>query len=250
MSIEKRFCKCGCNKRVSKLGNKYIYGHNRKGRIGGMFGKRHSKEARRKMSLSRMGDNNPMKRPEVRAKFIGENNPAKRPEVGKKISEALSGRNHYSWIEREIRECACGCGEVFECKINSERRFINYHSQRVNNSMSGKCWTKGHIEQMSKMMSGEGNPNWNGGISKLGYPFDFNDELKELIRKRDNYVCQLCRKTQKQNGRKLDVHHIDYNKENLNPGNLTALCRGCNAKVTANRKYWAKFFKLKLKLYG
>lgn len=41
--------------------------------------------------------NNPMKRPEVRAKFRGENNPAKQPDVRAKISAANSGENNPSW---------------------------------------------------------------------------------------------------------------------------------------------------------
>jgi len=34
-------------------------------------------------------------------------------------------------IPRETRVCACGeCGETFECKINSKRRYINGHNRR------------------------------------------------------------------------------------------------------------------------
>lgn len=32
-------------------------------------------------------------------------------------------------------------------------------------------------------------PAWKGGISKKGYPLEFNDKLKLKIRKRDNYTC-------------------------------------------------------------
>ena len=33
----------------------------------------------------------------------------------------------------EIRICACGCGETFECKVDSQKRYINGHNRR------GKC---------------------------------------------------------------------------------------------------------------
>lgn len=33
-------------------------------------------------------------------------------------------------IPREIRTCACGCGQTFECRINSKRKFINGHNRR------------------------------------------------------------------------------------------------------------------------
>lgn len=61
-----------------------------------MFGKKHSKDAKKKMSLAKMGKNNPNKRPEMRALhsalWKGENNPAKRPEVRAKISASLTGK--------------------------------------------------------------------------------------------------------------------------------------------------------------
>ncbi len=216
------------------------------GKSSGMLGKYHSEESKQKMSLSTAGNKNPMKRPEVKTKFMGKNNVSKRLEVRKKISDSKKGKKNYNWIEREIRKCACGCGETFECKINSKRRFINYHSQRKNPSTLGKHWVKKRREQWSETMSGKGNPNWQGGIGKLGYSFDFNEELKELIRKRDDYTCQLCDK--KQHNRKLSVHHIDYIKENLDPSNLITLCRACNIKVNYGRKLWKKFFQQKLRL--
>lgn len=92
-------------------------------------------------------------------------------------------------------------------------------------------------------VSGNKNPNWRGGISCEGYPFNFNDELKELIRKRDDYKCQLCGCPQEECIKKLAVHHIDYNKENLNPKNLITLCIKCNSKVNYNRTHWKEVLK-------
>ncbi len=91
----------------------------------------------------------------------------------------------------------------------------------------------------------ENNPNWKGGISFLPYCPKFNNRLKELIRQRDNYTCQLCNKSQEKEGRKLSVHHIHYDKENCNP-DLIALCCGCNARVNWNREEYENFFMNKL----
>lgn len=89
---------------------------------------------------------------------------------------------------------------------------------------------------------GEKAYQWKGGISRLPYPFDFNEELKELIRKRDNYKCQNCGCPQEECYRKLSVHHIDYNKDNLDPENLITLCSSCNSKANFDRSYWQKHF--------
>lgn len=99
-----------------------------------------------------------------------------------------------------------------------------------------------HSKWLSEHMGGENAPNWKGGISFEPYAPEFNGRLKKEIRHRDNYICQLCSKNQRENGRKLDVHHIDYDKENNNPNNLITLCLGCNAKANFNRERWKLVF--------
>lgn len=50
-------CVCGCGGETKK-GNKYINGHNRKGKISGMRNKKHSEETKQKMSNSQRGEKN------------------------------------------------------------------------------------------------------------------------------------------------------------------------------------------------
>lgn len=93
---------------------------------------------------------------------------------------------------------------------------------------------------------GKNNHNYIDGKSHKPYTKEFNVELKEQIRKRDNYICQRCNKKQstlKGYFKKLDIHHIDYDKENLDPTNLITLCMECNIKVNFNRDYWYAYFK-------
>lgn len=82
-------------------------------------------------------------------------------------------------------------------------------------------------------------PNWKGGLSFIPYCSKFNRRLKEKIRDRDNRTCQLC--GIKENGKKLSVHHVHYDKENCEP-DLVALCCNCNTKVNCNRDYWESYF--------
>ena len=78
---------------------------------------------------------------------------------------------------------------------------------------------------------GKNNPAWRGGVSKLPYPFNFDKELRELIRKRDDYKCQECGCPQIENGENLSVHHIDKDKNNVSPDNLVSLCKSCHGKI-------------------
>ena len=86
----------------------------------------------------------------------------------------------------------------------------------------------------------ENNANWLGGISFEPYGLEFNKELKNIIRKRDNFKCQICSK--KRIIKKHAVHHIDYNKKNNDPKNLITLCNSCHTKTNFTRKKWTKYF--------
>jgi len=90
-------------------------------------------------------------------------------------------------------------------------------------------------------LSGKYHWNWQGGISDYPYPKTFNSALKNIIRKRDNFVCRLCGITQES---KLHaVHHIDYDKFNIDISNLITLCISCHAKTNKNREHWKLYFK-------
>lgn len=115
-----------------------------------------------------------------------------------------------------------------------------------------KAWNKGltkdtHPSVMSyaKKQSGSNSHLWKGGIAYEPYPFEWQDDIKESIRKRDGFICKMCgvhRDEIKEKYGNLDIHHIDYNKDNLNPENLMTLCRSCHIKTNHNREYWLNYF--------
>jgi len=94
------------------------------------------------------------------------------------------------------------------------------------------CWTCYIISNF-----GKNNPNYVNGKSKEPYTLEFSKQLKESIRKRDNFTCQLC------NQKGKTIHHIDYNKENCKEDNLITLCQKCNSIVNGNRNYWYAYFR-------
>lgn len=88
--------------------------------------------------------------------------------------------------------------------------------------------------------SGENCHLWKGGISKEPYSFNWNGTLKKRIRERDNYTCRICGK--RPEGEELSIHHIDYNKRNLDENNLISLCRSCHIKTNHKRNSWSLYF--------
>ena len=77
---------------------------------------------------------------------------------------------------------------------------------------------------------GEANPRWRGG-HVLSYGPGWK-VTKVRIRERDG-VCRSCGKTPADNGRALDVHHIEPFRfsGDHSDGNLVALCRSCHMKA-------------------
>lgn len=128
---------------------------------------------------------------------------------------------------------------------NTKEAMMLLNRSGKNNNFYGKKHSEVTTLKMSKNhidVNGENNPSWKGGKSFEPYPIKWNNQLRESIRKRDNYKCQVCGCTQEENNRKLDVHHIDYVKENLDPNNLISLCKPCHMKTNTNREYWIQYF--------
>jgi len=111
-----------------------------------------------------------------------------------------------------------------------------YHQANPISNFKSKQHTKHARQLMSKsqrkrLADPTNHPMWLGGISFIPYPVQFNDKLKEAIRSRDNYRCQICGRKQKDCYRKLDIHHIDFDKLNCNPTNLQSTCISCHARL-------------------
>jgi len=155
----------------------------------------------------------------------------------KKISEARMGKKLSEKTKRKLSEIHKRIGT----RPLSRKGIIL--SEELKKKLS-KIHKK--IGTMPPHPKGKDHPNWKGGFSL--YPIDWTETLKESIRQRDNCVCQLCGIHQgelKGFHKKLDVHHIDYNKDNLNPDNLISLCKSCHLKTNYNREYWLEYFQQK-----
>jgi 5-methylcytosine-specific restriction endonuclease McrA len=132
----------------------------------------------------------------------------------------------------------CKCGKEFERTENYINRNINkfenfYCSKECRHKFGKHDFSKGKkwnltFEQRQKHI-GQYNPQWKNGSSKLPYDWRFNNLLKDIVKKRDNYICQDCGRCRNQ-VKYLIVHHKDFNKMNSNLDNLITLCPSCHGK--------------------
>ena len=130
-------------------------------------------------------------------------------------------------------------------KILSELRKKDFKNKEyvlnIRNSLKFKEW----VDYM-KQRSPKEHPNWKGGISFEPYDKLFNEQFKESIRERDNNVCMLCGISKDKLKRKLDIHHINYNKLNSSRENCVSLCLSCHMKTNFKREFWICFFRFLL----
>ena len=102
----------------------------------------------------------------------------------------------------------------------------------------------------SENRSGANSSHWKNGASFEPYCVKFNEEFKEYIREKFGRICFLCGKTEKDNGRKLDVHHVNGNKACGCDGDKTCqfvpLCRVCHGKMHSKKIDWEAKIKAKM----
>jgi len=186
-----------------------------------MLGKRHSEETIRKIKEENVGK----KRSEATRKRMSEAKKGMKlsEELKKKLSELKKGKKLSEEHRRNV------------AKANAKKNRGKTHP------MYGKHHSKETKKKISEAMSGERSPFWLGGKSFEPYGIEWNKDLRDQIRKRDDYTCQIgdCRK--RENGKPFPIHHVDYDKRNNKKENLITLCVSCHQKTNFNREYWKGF---------
>lgn len=195
-----------------------------------------SPETRQKLRIINSGENNPM----FGVHKFGKDAPnyGKHPteETRKNMSEGHKGLNLSEETKQKIREKLKGIPKTEE------------HKKNLSTSHKGKpTWNK---DKICPQLSGYNNPNWQNGKSFEPYDVKFNKQFKNLVKLRDNFCCVNCGISEQNHlftfGKKLPVHHIDYNKENTCLMNCCALCIRCNTLANKNREQWKLYYQEKL----
>lgn len=185
------------------------------------YGKKHTDETKKKMREAQRGEKN-----YGYGKHLSEDH-------RKKISDALKGKK----LSEETRQKLSDAGKG--------RKHTSETKNKLSDALKGK-----NNPNYGKNLSGDKSPGWRGGISFEPYCHKFNEAFKESIREKFGRVCFLCPKTEVENGKKLSVHHVDYDKNCLCDDvkcEFVPLCIACHSKTNHNREYWQNLIIEKLK---
>lgn len=197
----------------------------------------------------------------------------------KKISDANKGKKHTDKTKKRMSEAHKGMplSEETKRKLSESHKgekhwnFGKHHSEETRRKNSeahkGVCLSEETRRKISEAHKGvplsdetkrkvsaghQGIPyaEWDGFVSFGKYCQKFNETFKESIREKFGRICFLCPKTEAENGRKLCVHHVNYDKSCLCEGvkcEFVPLCNSCHSATNNNREHWENFIMKKLK---
>jgi len=171
-----------------------------------------------------------------------------RQSVGKGEKIMAFQKGHIPWMKgkHHTLEARIKMSKSRKGRIPWNKGKIGYFSEEARQNISkgrkGKVpWNKDKTGVYSKEtkrkmrenhadFSLDKHPRWKGGASFEPYGIEFNGKLKQQIRDRDNHICQECGLPERLIGKKLDVHHIDFDKYNNDASNLISLCKSCHTE--------------------
>lgn len=176
----------------------------------------------------------------------------------------------HTWAKVEYIERCDDCGEITKgygvrcprcnniittsapdfklaCKERMNKRYEN-PAERIKQSEKTKVGVDisrlTHPERWIRP-KGKDSHLYINGESLRGY-IGFTETLKQEVRERDGYKCQLCGIDNDEHlliyDRSLACHHVDYNKEHSTKDNLISLCVQCHARTNIDRATWQSYF--------
>ena len=220
-----------------------------------------TEETREKMSESKKGEKNynfGKHLPEETRKKISESvkktksteeQKRKMSKINKGEGNGMYGKHHTAESKEKVsitHKKENLSAETLKKMSDSQKKrksFTNIHRERLSDSHKKENLSVETRKKMSESQMGEKNHNYINGNSNK-YCSLFNEKLKEKIREKFDRKCFLCGLNEEQNGRKLSVHHISYNKDCLCDGKecyFIPLCDSCHTKTNFNREFYEIF---------
>lgn len=96
------------------------------------------------------------------------------------------------------------------------------------------------------------SPNLNRPYNTEDIRLEGRDFWKEVVRRRDDYTCQICGKIWQPEQRRFDAHHLDENLEGENGrkyenckciDRMITLCHRCHLRLDTVRKKMSKAYR-------
>jgi len=166
----------------------------------------------------------------------------KRNETTKeKIRYSRMGKKATEKTLLKMREINIGKTASIETKEKMSKSHLGENNYNYNKPMN--------YEQRLKLVENALGGIWYGNVRYYQGPQyceKFNEEFKERVRAYFNYTCPEC-ETPQGSGKKLAVHHVNFNKKSCCDPNaprlFVPLCAdSCHLKTNHNREYWEKYF--------
>jgi len=253
-------CQCGCGNKVNSKTAKFLPGHNGRGRKRSEAEKKRISETMKKImtnemkaALSKAGKG---RKHTEESKLIMSEKAKERERIKKekgfivsqetrlKISKASKGRKHTEESKQKMRDAKRGNVLIsLEQQKQTSQTLKKYFKTHVN-PFKGRKHTEKSKQKMSDRLKGKYNggkaSNWQGGIDSFPYAIGWAGWYIEKIRERDSHKCQnpKCKNPHKL----LDIHHVDYDKQNHDPNNLITLCKKCHGRTQKNREHWIAYY--------
>jgi len=177
-----------------------------------------SKETRLKMGLAHKGIKHPPRTEEWK----------------RKQSESHKGKSPSETTRNKL--CIALQGRIRPPRSNE-------WCNNISKGNKGKILPKEQRQKIGDSMKGEKSHLWKGGISFEPYCPKFTKEFKERVRSFFGHTCVECGTPQ--NGYKLHVHHVNFNKETCCDNSVplfVPLCRSCHVRTNHNRIFWEYWF--------
>jgi hypothetical protein len=184
-----------------------------------------------------------------RRNYVGEANPNWKGAPIDKMCARCNTQFRVAYGNRKARFCTLECFNIWQRenhvgKGRPKKARVTVSCLRCSKEFSIPpshverrkfCCSQCHFDWRSDRMVLDGNPRWEGGLAKFPYPPTWGMERRKIVA-RDGGRCQnpLCWGT----SAKINVHHIDYDKNHCEPANLITLCVSCNSRANNNRPWW------------
>lgn len=199
-----------------------------------------SEETRKKISIATSGKNNPM----YGTDRSGERNPMYGKHLSEESKKKMSESKKGTIVSEKTREILSinnsGSGNPMYGRNHTEEA-----KKKISDANKGRLigelnpfFGKHHTEETKSIISAA---HWIDGRSYEPYCPKWTPELRERIRAFFGYECILCGKSENKNNRKLDCHHVEYDKQACCDGkevHFAALCRSCHTKTNFDRERW------------